>query len=46
MKGELTDYTYEQEREMIAEAGDAYYAGEIHFIYDETAERWRKVVTG
>lgn len=44
-KGELTDYTYEQEAELIEANREAYEAGEVHFIFDEVSERWRKVVT-
>lgn len=45
MDGELTDYKYDQEAEMIEANREDFDEGRVHFVYDELAARWRKVVT-
>lgn len=45
MEGELTEYRYEQEAEMVAAHQEDFDAGRVHFRFDEKAARWRKVTT-
>jgi hypothetical protein len=45
MDGELTNYKYEQEEEMIEAHREEFDAGRVHFVFDESKSRWRKVVT-
>jgi hypothetical protein len=45
MDGELTDYKYDQEAEMIAAHQEDFDAGRVHFAFDELKARWRKVAT-
>lgn len=45
MEGELTEYRYDQEAEMVDAHRDDFEAGRVHFVFDSEADRWRKVVT-
>lgn len=42
--GELTDYKYHQEQELIDANREDYDAGRVHFRYDDAKGRWRKLV--